>query len=103
MKRLPASEAFDTWSTSPVFVHRLSSRMPYVYRPGSDGGWQSTSEALPELLGWPSDWEARVEEAQVRADARYPECAFLDVRGRDPKRPQEERGMTIAVADRGLW
>lgn len=104
MASSPLPAALDGWNTSPAFVSELSARLPFVYRPGAAGGaWLSTSEALPDLLGWPPEWEARVEEAQDRADATYPGCAFLDVRGRDPRRPHEVRGTTIAVSDRGAW
>ena len=104
MTALPLSSALEAWNTSPTFINELSARLPYVYRPGDGGGtWLSTSEALAELLGWPPEWEARVEEAQDRADAACPGCAFLDVRGRDPRRPQDVRGTTIAVSDGGAW
>ena len=81
----------------PAFVSALSARVPYVYAPG-DGTRSPTADALADILGWPPEWEARIEEAPVRADVTCADCTFLDVRGRDPQRPQDERGTTIAVA-----
>ena len=102
--RAPLSPALEAWNTSPAFVNELSARLRYVYRPGAGGGaWLTTSEALPELLGWPPEWEARIAEAQDRADAACAGCTFLDVRGRDPRRPQDERGTTIAVSNGDGW
>lgn len=103
MARSPLPEALDGWHTSVAFVAELSARLPYVYVPedGGGGGWRSTSDALPDLLGWPPGWEARVGEVQVRADAPCPHCTFLDVHGRDPRHPHDVRGTTVAVTGRG--
>lgn len=100
-----APSALGDWNTSPAFAAALSARLPYVYRTDGDGGgqWASTSEALPDVLGWPSGWEARVEGTQVRADAPGAACAYLDVHGRDPERPDVVRGTTIAVSNRAGW
>ena len=91
------SPVLGDWNASPDFARELAARVSYVYAPG-DGAWSPTSDALAGLLGWPPEWEVRVEEAQVRADATCAGCTFLDVRGRDPQRPQDELGTTIAVS-----
>ncbi|HEX9952728.1 MAG TPA: hypothetical protein VGB53_13230 [Rubricoccaceae bacterium] len=85
------------WNASPDFARELAARVPYVYAPG-DGAWAPTSDVLSDLLGWPAEWEARIEEMPVRADVTCPGCTFLDIRGRDPRRPQDELGTTIAVS-----
>ncbi|HEX8299960.1 MAG TPA: hypothetical protein VF594_12430 [Rubricoccaceae bacterium] len=90
------SPALGSWNASPDFARELAARVPYVYAPG-DGAWAPTSDVLSDLLGWPPEWEARIEEAPVRADVTCTDCTFLDVRGRDPRHPQDERGTTIAV------
>ena len=93
------SPALGSWNAAPTFVSELSACVPYVYAPGAGrGAWTPTAETLGDLLGWPPEWEARIEEMPVRTDVTCSGCTFLDVRGRDPQHPHDEVGTTIAVA-----
>lgn len=104
MTHVSAPEALDVWQMSATLATELSARLPFVYRPDhGEGCWLPTLDALLDVLGWPPEWETRVEEVQVRADAPCPRWTFLDIHGRDPRHPQDVRGTTVAVADRSTW
>lgn len=94
--RRPVPPELAEWQPIPELAARIAAVLPSVCAYRDDGApWRPTAAALPGLLGWPQAWEARVTGASEQAGVYY-----LDVAGRDPSRPDEERGAMVAATSR---